>query len=319
MENTKLLIQNEENNNILLENDLKLIDDLEYNEIDNDIYELNPYLKDSEKYFMYEITRYKLLSPEEEKNLLVNCKNGDEQARQNLINSNLRLVASIAIKCKKNQNLENLDLLDLMQEGTFGLMDAIDTYDFSKGVKLSTYSTWHIKKYIFNAIKNTGRVIRVSTKEQEKFNKLMLFKEIYQKKYGVEPSIEELSTTLGYDYNRIIEIINNNQKVISYDIPLPEYESMTLKEIISSEENIEEDIVNGLYYRELWKKIKDILTEREYIIMLMRCGKKIGDKGCIKPKTLSEIANLFGISAERVRVIESDAIQKINRKIKRYR
>lgn len=305
MENTKLLIQNDY--------------DSEYNEMDNDIWELNPYLKDSEKYFMYEITKYKLLSLEEEQLLLFNCKNGDEQARQNLIESNLRLVASIAIKFKKNQNLENLDLLDLIQEGTFGLMDAIDTYDFAKGVKLSTYSTWYIKKYIFNSIKNTERVIRISTKEQEKFNKLMLYKDIYQKKYGVEPSIDELSITLGYGYNRIIEIINNNQKVISYDISLPEYESMTLKEIIPSEDNMEENVINKMFYKELWKKIKDILTEREYIIMLMRCGKKIGDKGCIKPQTLSEIANLFGISAERVRVIESDAIQKINRKIKRYR
>jgi len=317
----KLLIERaSNNNNILLERDLydldlteeeyiKIISELKSNKIkieNEDELALDIYLKDSEKYYLYEIARYKLLSPEEERILLIKCKDGDEESRQQLINSNLRLVASIAIKCKKSQNIEGIDLLDLMQEGTFGLMDSIDTFDFTKGVKLSTYATWCIKKYIFLAIKNNNRVIRVSAKEQEKFNKLLAYK-------------DELTNYLGCNYTRLVELINNNQNVISYDVPLSEFESMTLREIIPSKDNLEEQIINKIYFEDLWKKLKDILTEREYNIILMRCGKKIGSSGSYKPQTLWDIAKLLNISAERVRVIESDAIQKINRKIKRYR
>ena len=270
---------------------------------------------DSVRMYLKQIGRVKLLSAEQEQELAKRMLEGDEEAKNLLIESNLRLVVSIA---KKYMN-RGLSLLDLIQEGNIGLIKAVDKFDYSMGFKFSTYATWWIRQAISRAIADQARTIRIPVHMVETINKLNRIERQLIQDLGREPTTKELAEKMGLPEEKIRDIQKVSQDPVSIDKPVGEEEDSHLGDFIASDEAASPDEVVS---RELLKEeilvTLNTLSEREAKVLRRRFGLDDG-----RQRTLEEVGREFGVTRERIRQIEAKAIRKLrhpsrSKKLKDY-
>lgn len=261
---------------------------------------------DSTDIYFREIAKYKVLTPEEEKDLAKKVKLGDEEARNKFIESNLKLVISVA----KSYLHQGLPVLDVIEEGNLGLITAVERFDPELGYKFSTYAIWWIRQSIMRGIQEKSRVVKISVGANELYSKIKRYNnKIYLEK-GREATTEELSLALNIREEKIKQLKTSFQDVISLDSKVnEEEEDTTIADFIADPSSMEEIIVENLE-KESIKNILNYLNEREKTILLMRFG-FVNDK----IYTLEEIGKKLGITRERVRQLEIKILKKIRRGI----
>lgn len=257
---------------------------------------------DSTRQYLNEIRRTPLLSAREERMLAQRKDAGDEAAREQLINANLRLVVSIA----KKYTGHGLELLDLVQEGNMGLMRAIEKFDWTKGFKLSTYATWWIRQSISRALADQGRTIRIPVHRVEVLNRLRREARKLEQTYGREPTTEEIAARLGVPAAEIEELRKLNQDPVSLDQRVGDGDT-ELGDLLPDETSMGPDvqIFEGLLEEEVDRVLAGMpLRDRQ--VLKLRFG--IGGE---EERTLEEIALKLGITRERVRQIETRALKQL--------
>ena len=262
-------------------------------------------VNDSVKIYLREIGKVPLLSPEEEPIIAKKIAEGDEEAREKLINSNLRLVIAIA----KRYGGRGMPFLDLIQEGNNGLIKAVEKFDYTKGYKYSTYATWWIRQAITRAIADQARTIRIPVHMVETINKITRAQRTLVQELGREPTAEEISAKLdgALSPERIREIQRLNQEPVSLETPLGEEDDSRLGDFIEDKEVISpnEYATRSLLRDELYSVMEE-LTDREEQVLRLRYGL---DDNC--PRTLEEVGKVFHVTRERIRQIEAKALKKL--------
>lgn len=261
---------------------------------------------DSVQKYLKEISRYPLLILKEERELAQRLEKGDKNAQRKLIQSNLRLVVSIAKKYLGRT--PHLTLLDLIQEGNIGLFKAVEKYDWRKGFRFSTYATWWIRQAITRAIADQSRTVRLPVHIVERLSKYNQAKKRLLQELGREPMAEEIAAEMNED----IEKVKNLEKVtlgtVSLEQPIGDEEGEgTLEEFIEDKRTVSPTEATSLsILRDQIKEIMEDLTLREREILKMR----FGIDGEV-PHTLEEVGKEFKVTRERVRQIQQRAIEKI--------
>ncbi len=261
---------------------------------------------DSVQMYLREIGKTPLLTRDEEKELAKKIGKGDIEARNKLIQANLRLVVSIAKRYVGRS--PNLTLLDLIQEGNIGLARAVDKFDYRRGFKFSTYATWWIRQAITRALADQSRTIRIPVHMVETISKYAQAKRRLLQDLGREPLPEETAAEMGVDVEKIRHIIKISQDTVPFEAPVgDEDEGSTLGDFIEDEKGITP--VQSAALRLLGDRIKEIINDlqpREQKILRMRFGLDDGVN-----HTLEEVGNEFGVTRERIRQIEFKALEKI--------
>ena len=265
---------------------------------------------DSVKMYLKEIGSLPLLKAEEEKAIAIAAKSGDEKARKKLIESNLRLVVSIA----KHFVNHGLSLLDLIQEGNLGLIKAVEKFDPYKGFKFSTYATWWIRQSITRAIADYSNIIRVPVHAHEVIVKVKKAYQYLAVNNSGEPSNKEIADYLNIDVAKVeeAELIMEKTNLISLETPVGEEEDSNLGDFVPSTDDDPEEIAYKMALNETIKEVLATLTPREQKVLELRFG--LNDN---KILTLDEVGQIFGVTRERIRQIEKKAIRKIKVPIRR--
>lgn len=261
---------------------------------------------DSVKIYLQQIGRVKLLSADEEIELAKRIAEGDEVAKQKLIQANLRLVVSIA----KKYIGRGLSFLDLIQEGNLGLIRAAEKFDYQRGFKFSTYATWWIQQSITRGIADKSRTIRLPVHMIETIGKLKRVTRELTLELGRVPTKEELAQRLGISLSKLRLVLKATQSTISLETPLhTKDETSKIGDFLVDESTEAPDthVSNENLILEL-EKILNTLRPRERDVLKLRFGLNDGHK-----RTLEEIGQLFGVSRERVRQIETRALNKLRR------
>ncbi len=262
-------------------------------------------VNDSVKMYLKEIGKFDLLKAEDEPILAKRILEGDEEAKQELINANLRLVVNIA----KHYVGRGMAFLDLIQEGNLGLMKAVDKFDYTKGFKFSTYATWWIRQAITRAIADQARTIRIPVHMVETINKMTRVQRQLTQELGREPIPDEISEAMGGELSpkRIREIQRIAMEPVSLETPIGEEDDSHLGDFIEDKES--ESPVEYTTKQLLREELYSILTElndREEKVIRLRYG--LDDN---RPRTLEEVGKEFGVTRERIRQIEAKAIRKL--------
>ena len=262
-------------------------------------------ITDSVKMYLKDIGKYELLRPEEEPILAKRILEGDEDAKQELINRNLRLVVNIA----KHYVGRGMAFLDLIEEGNLGLMKAVDKFDYTKGFKFSTYATWWIRQAITRAIADQARTIRIPVHMVETINKMTRIQRQLIQDLGREPTAEEISEAMGGELSpkRIRDIQRIAMDPVSLETPIGEEDDSHLVDFIEDKNNESpvEYTTRVLLKEELYRILKD-LSDREERVIRLRYG--LDDN---RPRTLEEVGKEFNVTRERIRQIEAKAIKKL--------
>lgn len=256
------------------------------------------------KAYMKEIGAIDLLTPDQEQAIGNRITAGDQAAKTELIEANLRLVVSVAKKYNSNTSIP---FLDLVQEGNMGLMHAVEKFDFTRGFKFSTYATYWIKQYIQRAIADQGRAIRVPVHIVEANNLINRTERQLTQTFGRKATPEEVAKELEMDMEKYTSIIEHSKSLLSMDKTINDDEDTDMNEIVG--DNRAENPVEKMRKeatREMIIKVFDSLDEREKEIIMMRYGFDDGEA-----KTLDDIGELVGLTRERVRQIEIKALRKL--------
>ena len=260
---------------------------------------------DSVKMYLKEIGSYPLLKPEDEPILAKRILEGDMEAKQTLINANLRLVVNLA----KHYVGRGMQFLDLIQEGNLGLIKAVDKFDYTKGYKFSTYATWWIRQAIARAIADQARTIRIPVHMVETINKMTKIQRQLIQDLGREPTPEEISEAMGGELTpkRVREIQRIALEPVSFELPIGEEDDSHLVDFIEDKETESpvEYTTKQLLKEELYAILKD-LSDREERVIRLRYG--LDDN---RPRTLEEVGKEFNVTRERIRQIEAKAIKKL--------
>lgn len=256
------------------------------------------------KMYLREIGQIPLLTNERELELAKRISEGDEKAKQELMESNLRLVVSIA---KKHTN-RGLKLLDLIQEGNIGLMKAVEKFESNKGFKFSTYATWWIRQAITRAIADQGRTIRIPVHMIETINKIKKASRIHLQETGKEPTADYLAKKVEMPVEKVKNILEMNQDPISLETPVGNEEDSELGDFVEDDKflNPHEATLRTVLKEHLDEVLKKELNEREEAVLRLRYGLDDG-----APKTLEEVGKIFDVTRERIRQIEVKAINKL--------
>ena len=270
---------------------------------------------DSVKVYLREIGSLPLLKAEEEKAIAIAAKKGDEKARKKLIESNLRLVVSIA----KHFVYHGLSLLDLIQEGNLGLMKAVEKFDPYKGFKFSTYATWWIRQAITRALADHANTIRIPVHMVETINKLVRVQRQLLQELGREPSPEEIAENMDIPVERVREIQKISQEPVSLETPIGEEEDSHLGDFIQDDNvPVPAEAAASTLLKEQLVEVLGTLTEREQKVLRLRFGMDDG-----RARTLEEVGKEFNVTRERIRQIEAKALRKLrhpsrSRKLRDY-
>ena len=260
-------------------------------------------LEDPVRMYLKEIGNIPLLTAEEEVFLAQRIEKGDEQARKQLIEANLRLVVSIA----KKYVGRGMSFLDLIQEGNMGLMKAVEKFDYKKGNKFSTYSTWWIRQAITRGIADTAKTIRVPVHMVETINKTLRMSRNLLQELGREPTSEEIAERLGTTKQKVEEALEISRDPVSMDSPIGEEEDSSLGDFIEDENMLSPS--DSADYQMLKKELVnalDTLTDRERKVIELRFGLIDG-----QARTLEEVGKEFKVTRERIRQIEAKALRKL--------
>ncbi|MBU2603468.1 MAG: sigma-70 family RNA polymerase sigma factor [Actinobacteria bacterium] len=248
-----------------------------------------------------------LLTKQQEIDLAIRIEMGDKRAKDLMIQSNLRLVISIA----KNYYTQDMDLLDLIQEGNTGLIRAVEKFDYRKGFKFSTYATWWIRQAITRAIANQDRNIRIPVHMIEKINKMVRTERKLLQETGREPSDDELGAELNIDSQEIREMRKIAQRTTSLETPIGDEEDAELGDFIENSSTPDPaEAVHSIIAKESLDRVLRSMDERERKVIELRFGLK-GEH----PRTLAEVSSRFNVSRERIRQIEAKALETIKNSV----
>ena len=285
----------EDNGNIDLKNDI-IIDDVPDESKDMSV-------NDNVRMYLKEIGKISLLSLEEEQELSKRVAEGDEQAKNILAESNLRLVVSIA----KRYVGRGLLFLDLIQEGNIGLMKAVEKFDYDKGYKFSTYATWWIRQAITRAIADQARTIRVPVHMVETINKMARIERQMTLELNREPTDAELAKKMGLSTDKIVEIRKISQDPVSLETPIGEEDDSHLGDFLADERTMSpEEFATYEILKDELREVLDTLTVREKEVLELRFGLFDGSS-----HTLEEVGKQFKVTRERIRQIEAKALRKL--------
>ena len=258
---------------------------------------------DPVRMYLKEIGKVELLTADEEKILAARMEAGDWEAKQHMIEANLRLVVSIA----KRYTGRGMHFLDLIQEGNLGLIKAVDKFDYTKGFKFSTYATWWIRQAITRAIADQARTIRIPVHMVETINKLIRIQRQLVQELGREPEVEEIAAEMDITPEKVREIMKISQEPVSLEKPIGEEEDSHLGDFIPDEDapSPADQAASTLLKEELTKVLSS-LTPREEKVLRLRFGLDDG-----RSRTLEEVGLEFDVTRERIRQIEAKALRKM--------
>ena len=264
----------------------------------------NVKINDSVRMYLKEIGRVPLLSADEEVNLALRIQQGDQEAKQDLAEANLRLVVSIA----KRYVGRGMQFLDLIQEGNMGLMKAVEKFDHTKGFKFSTYATWWIRQAITRAIADQARTIRIPVHMVETINKLVRIQRQLLQDLGREPTPEEIGAEMDLPTEKVREILKIAQEPVSLETPNGEEDDSHLGDFIE-DDNATSPAEHTAYalLKEQLDEVLEQLTDREENVLRLRFG--LDKNGEIR--TLEQVGQVFGVTRERIRQIEAKALRKL--------
>ena len=260
-------------------------------------------IDDPVRMYLKEIGRVPLLSTDEEKELAERMSQGDEDAKNRLIEANLRLVVSIA----KRYVGKGMFFLDLIQEGNIGLMKAVDKFDYEKGFKFSTYATWWIRQAITRAIADQARTIRIPVHMVETIHKVSRYSRQMLQELGREATADEIGEKMGISAEKVREIMKIAQDPVSLETPIGEEEDSHLGDFIPDDDAPQpSEIASATILREVIERELHTLTPREEHVIKLRFGLYDG-----RSRTLEEVGKEFDITRERIRQIEAKALRKL--------
>ena len=272
-------------------------------------------IEDPVRMYLKEIGKVPLLSAEREIELAQRMEEGDEEAKKELAEANLRLVVSIA----KRYVGRGMLFLDLIQEGNLGLIKAVEKFDYTKGYKFSTYATWWIRQAITRAIADQARTIRIPVHMVETINKLIRVSRQLLQELGREPLPEEIAKEMNMPVERVREILKISQEPVSLETPIGEEEDSHLGDFIQDDNvPVPAEAAAQTLLKEQLDEVLDTLTEREQKVLRLRFGMNDG-----RARTLEEVGREFDVTRERIRQIEAKALRKLrhpsrSRKLRDY-
>jgi RNA polymerase primary sigma factor len=260
---------------------------------------------DSLRLYLRSIGRVDLLTAEQEVELAKRIERGDDSAKQHMVEANLRLVVSIA----KNHVGRGLTLLDLIQEGSLGLIRAVEKFDYRRGYKFSTYATWWIRQAVSRAVADKARTIRIPVHMVERLNTITNMERQLVQKLGREPEPHEIAAELKWSVSEVRELMRFSQQPISLEKSVGDQEDSELIDLVEDKtaESPDEAAAESIQRETVWRALS-MLSERDRRVIEMRYG--LDGR---KPATLDEVATELGLTRERVRQIEHNALKQLKR------
>lgn len=272
-------------------------------DIDRFLAEEGVAVDDPVRMYLKDIGKIPLLDPDREAYLAEKIADGDEAAKNELVEANLRLVVSIA----KKYVGKGMYFLDLIQEGNLGLIKAVEKFDHTKGYKFSTYATWWIRQAITRAIADQARTIRIPVHMVETIHRVSRTSRQLLQEYGREPTIDEIAEKLGMSAEKVREIMKAAQDPVSLETPIGEEDDSHLGDFIPDDSSpTPAEAVSYQLLREQLNKVLHTLTPREEMVIKLRFGLEDG-----RTRTLEEVGKEFNITRERIRQIEAKALRKL--------
>ena len=267
--------------------------------------------EDPVRMYLKEIGTVPLLTTEEELTLAKRKAEGDEYAKERLIEANLRLVVSIA----KRYTGRGMSFLDLVQEGNLGLIKGVEKFDYTKGYKLSTYATWWIRQSVTRALADQARTIRVPVHMVETINKMSKMQRKLTLELGYEPSVAELADALEMSEDKVMEIMQIAREPASLETPIGEEDDSNLGDFVADVNTVTpEGNVESVMLRDHIDALLGDLKERERQVIELRFGLRDGH-----PRTLEEVGKEFNVTRERIRQIEAKALRKLRNPVRSKR